>query len=108
MKDLGEASRILEIQTYRDISKSLIELSQSVYIDKVLKRFSMLNSKKGTIHMVLGKSLSKDGCHMTRQARDYISRISNASVIGSIMHVMLCTRPDVAYALSVTSIFQSD
>ena len=45
MKDLGEASRILGIQIYRDRSKRLIGLSQSVYIDKVLKRFSISNSK---------------------------------------------------------------
>ena len=36
MKDLGEASCILGIQIYRDRSKRLIGLSQSVYIDEVL------------------------------------------------------------------------
>ena len=29
-------------------------------------------------------------------------------VIGLIMYAMLCTRPDVSYALSVTSRYQSD
>ena len=108
MKDLGEASRILGIQIYRDRSKRLIGLSQSVYIDKVLKRFSMLNSKKGMVPMVLGKSLSKAGCPLTREARDYMSKIPYASAIGSIMYAMLCTRPDVAYALSMSSRFQPD
>ena len=37
-----------------------------------------------------------------------MSRIPYASTIGSIMYAMLCTRPDVAYALSMTSRFQSD
>ena len=49
MKDLGEASRILGIQIYKDRSKRLTGLSQSVYIHKVLKRFSMSNSKKGMV-----------------------------------------------------------
>ena len=31
-----------------------------------------------------------------------------ASAIGSIMYTMLCSRPDVSYALSVTSRYQSD
>ena len=70
--------------------------------------FSMSNSKKGMVPMVLGKSLSKAGCPLTREARDYMSRIPYASAIGSIMYAMLCTRPDVAYALSMTSRFQSD
>ena len=108
MKDLGEASRILGIQIYRDRSKRLIRLSQSVYIDKVLKQFSMTNSKKVMVPMVLRKSLSKAGCPLTREARDYMSRIPYAYAIGSIMYAMLCTRLDVAYALSMTTRFQSN
>jgi hypothetical protein len=49
MKDLGEASYILSIKIYRDRSKRLIGLSQSMYIDKVLKWFNMNESKKGFI-----------------------------------------------------------
>ena len=41
MKDLGEAAYILGIKIYRDRSKRLIGLSQSTYLDKVLKRFKM-------------------------------------------------------------------
>ena len=37
-----------------------------------------------------------------------MSRIPYASTIGSIMYAMLCTRPDVAHALSVTSRYQAD
>ena len=39
MKDLGEASYILGIKIYRDRSKRILSLSQSMYIDKMLKRF---------------------------------------------------------------------
>ena len=41
MKDLGEAAYILGIRIYRDRSNRLLGLSQSMYIDKVLKRFSV-------------------------------------------------------------------
>ena len=41
MKDLGEAAYILGIKIYRDRSQRLLDLSESGYIDKVLKRFSM-------------------------------------------------------------------
>ena len=37
-----------------------------------------------------------------------MSNIPYASVIGSIMYAMLCTRPDAALALSMTSRFQQD
>ena len=41
IKDLGEATCILGIKIYRDRTKRLLGLSQSTYIDKMLKRFSM-------------------------------------------------------------------
>ena len=41
MTDLGEATYILGIRIYRDRSRRLIGLSQSIYIDKVLHRFGM-------------------------------------------------------------------
>ena len=37
-----------------------------------------------------------------------MNKIAYALAIGSIMYAMLCTRPDVSYALSVTSRYQSD
>ena len=37
MKDLGEAAYILGIKIYRDRARCLIGLSQSTYLDKVLK-----------------------------------------------------------------------
>ena len=37
-----------------------------------------------------------------------MDKIPYASAIGSIMYAMLCPRPDVSYALSMTSRFQSD
>ena len=41
MKDLGEATSILGIKIYGDRSRRLLALSQSTYIDKMLKKFSM-------------------------------------------------------------------
>jgi hypothetical protein len=47
LKDLGEAAYILGIRIYRDRSRRFFGLSQDTYIDKVLKYFSMEQSKKG-------------------------------------------------------------
>ena len=108
MKDLGEAAYILGIKIYRDRSKRLIGLSQSAYIDKVLKRFSMQDSKRGYLPMSHGITLSKSQFPNTKDERERMSKIPYASAIGSIMYAMLCTRPDVSYALSITSRYQSD
>ena len=108
MKDLGEAAYILGIKIYRDRSRRLIGLSQSTYIDKVLKRFNMQDSKKGFLPMSHGITLSKSQCPSTPDELERMSTIPYASAIGSIMYAMLCTRPDVSYALSVTSRYQSN
>nr|GEW82781.1 retrotransposon protein, putative, Ty1-copia subclass [Tanacetum cinerariifolium] len=47
IKDLREAAYILGIKIIRDRSKQLIALSQSAYLEKILKKFRMENSKKG-------------------------------------------------------------
>ena len=103
MKDLGEAAYILGIKIYRDKSKRMIGLSQSTYIDNVMNRFSMQNSKRGFLPMCHSISLSKTQCPMMQDERDRISKIPYASAIGSIMYAMLCTQPDVSYALNMTS-----
>ncbi|GJX25553.1 retrotransposon protein, putative, ty1-copia subclass [Tanacetum coccineum] len=59
MKDLGEAAYILGIKIYRDRSWRLIGLFQSAYIEKILKRFHMENSKRGSIPMQEKLRLSK-------------------------------------------------
>nr|GEY27799.1 hypothetical protein [Tanacetum cinerariifolium] len=65
MKDLGEASYILGIKIYRDRLKRLIGLCQSAYIEKILKRFYMENSKFGTIPMQEKLKFSKSQCAST-------------------------------------------
>ncbi|KAJ9542042.1 hypothetical protein OSB04_028548 [Centaurea solstitialis] len=114
MKDLGEAAYILGIKFYRNRSKRLIGLSQSTYIDKILKKFRMDEPKKGFIPMQHGIVLSKTQCPVSSQDQDKMKSVPYASAIGSIMYAMLCTRPDVAYSdeISVTGYsdasFQTD
>jgi hypothetical protein len=43
MKDLGEASYLLGIEIHRDTRKVILGLSQSSYIEKVLKKLICIN-----------------------------------------------------------------
>ena len=65
----------------------------------------MRNSKRGFLPMFHGIKLIKSQCPTTKDERERIYKIPYASAIGSIMYAMLCTRPDVSYALSMTSRF---
>ncbi|GJZ73978.1 retrotransposon protein, putative, ty1-copia subclass [Tanacetum coccineum] len=108
MKDLGEAAYILGIKIYRDRSKRLIGLCQSAYIEKILKRFYMENSKRGTIPMQEKLKFSKSQGASTPAEIQRMQNIPYASAVGSIMYAVRCTRPDVAFAQNITSRFQQN
>ena len=46
MKDLREASYILEVKLLRDRRNKMLGLSQAAYINKILVKFAMHNFKK--------------------------------------------------------------
>ena len=108
-KDLEEAAYILSIKIYRDRSRRLISFfSMSTYLDKILKKFSMDQSKKGFLPVLQGVQLSTAQCPTTAEDIEEMSVIPYASAIGSIMYAMLCTRPDVNLAVSLVGRYQSN
>jgi hypothetical protein len=108
MKDLGDACYVLGIQIIRDRKNRRLMLSQASYVDKVLARFSMQNSKKGLMPTRHGIVLSKMQCPKTPQEEEEMRRVPYASAVGSLMYAMLCTRPDICYAVGVVSRYQSN
>nr|GEW72804.1 hypothetical protein [Tanacetum cinerariifolium] len=107
-KDLWEASFILRIKIYRDRSKRLIGLGQNAYMDKILKRSKMDNSKRGHIPMQEKLDLNKTQGASTPQEVKRMKNVRYASVVGSIMYAVRCTRPDVSFAQNITSWFQQN
>nr|GEU37349.1 retrotransposon protein, putative, Ty1-copia subclass [Tanacetum cinerariifolium] len=85
MKDLGEAAYILGIKIYRDRSKRLISLCQSAYIEKILKRYSMENSKRGSIPMQEKLKLSKSQGASTPAEMKHMQNVPYASAKLSIL-----------------------
>ncbi|GKB53946.1 retrotransposon protein, putative, ty1-copia subclass [Tanacetum coccineum] len=108
MKDLGEAAFILGIKIYRDRSKRLIGLGQNAYMDKILKIYKMDNSKHDHIPMQERLDLNKTQGASTPKEVKRMQNVPYASVVGSIMYVVRCTRPDVAFTQNITSRFQQN
>ena len=108
MKDLGEANYILGIKLLRDQKNKVLALSQASYIDKIVTRFGMENSKSGLLPFRHGIHLSKEQSPKTLEEKELMSKKPYALAVGSLMYVMLCTRPDICYAVGVVSQYQSD
>ena len=99
MKDLGVADVILGIKISKT-SDGLI-LSQSHYIEKILKRFKQNDSSSMRLPVDINLHLSKNNGKS-------ISQQEYAQAIGSLMYVMNCTRLDIAYAVSKLSRYTSN
>ena len=108
MKDLGEVSYIIGIKLYRDHKNRMIGLSQVAYIDKVLARFAMHDSKKGITPFWHGLYLSKDHCPKTQVENEQMRAVSYASAVGSLMYSMLYTIPDICHTVGLVNIYQSN
>ena len=107
-KDLGEAAYILGIKIYRDRLRRLIGLPQSTYLEKVLKKFKMDQSKKMFLPVLQGVKLSKTQNPTTAEYRERMKVIPYASSICSIKYVMLCTRSIVYLTLILAREYNSD
>jgi len=103
MKELGVAKKILGMEICRDRQAGKLFLSQQRYIKKVLDRFNMNDCKPVSTPLAAHFKLSLDFCPDTKEDMEHMSHVPYANVIGSLMYVMICTRPDLAYAVSMVS-----
>ena len=108
MKDLGPAKKILGIRIVRDRSLRLIWLSQEHYIKKVLERFNMEKAKHVNCPLAGHFKISSSQCPTSDEEKKEMQKIPYASIVGSLMYAMVCTRLDIAHAVGVVSRFLSD
>ena len=53
-------------------------------------------------------SLSRDMCPKTLEEKEKMSRVPYASVVGSLIYAIMCTRPDICYAVGLVNQYQSN
>ncbi|KAG8502689.1 hypothetical protein CXB51_000482 [Gossypium anomalum] len=99
MKDMGVVDVILGIKITRD--ESTIVLSQSHYIEKVLKKFDLLNCISASTPM-------DPQIKLVSNAGRKIDQLKYASLIDFLMYIMTCTRPDIAYVVGKLSRYTSN
>ena len=99
MKDMGVADVILGIK----ISKSQdgLVLTQDHYVNKILERFNKNDTN-------IAKTPVDVNLHLRKNTGDAISQVEYSRIIGSLMYLMNCTRPDIAYSVSKLSRFTSN
>ena len=90
MKDLWEADVILGIKITR--TPNGLKLSQEHYVEKILRKFEHFDCKPVSTPYDPSSQLKKNREHS-------VTQIEYPQIIGSLMYLMNCTRPDIAYAV---------
>ena len=108
MKDLGNANHILSMRITQNRKQKLLYLSQKEYVHKVLERFSMQKGKSISTQLPTYLKLSKDNCPKIDEEKAFMEKVPYASVVGSLMYVMVATRRDLRLQVGVVSRFMSN
>ena len=86
MKDLGNATFVLDIQILRDGSQGILRLSQKSYIKKVLNRFGMKDCSSGDTPVAKGDKFSLTQYLKNNLEIEEMQKIPYKSVMGSLMY----------------------
>nr|GEX05721.1 zinc finger, CCHC-type [Tanacetum cinerariifolium] len=99
MKDIGEADVILGIKIKRK-NKGIV-ITQSYYIEKILKKFNREDCSSVSTPIDLVEKLKPN-------TGKPVDQLEYSSAIGCLMYVMTSTGPDIAYAVGRLSRFTSN
>ncbi|GKA90844.1 zinc finger, CCHC-type containing protein [Tanacetum coccineum] len=99
MKDMGEADVILGIRIEHESNG--IAISQSHYIENVLKKFNYLDCTPVSTPMDTSEKLMPNNGQV-------ISQLEYSRVICCLMYATTCTRPDIAFAVGKLSRYTSN
>ncbi|XP_070020344.1 secreted RxLR effector protein 161-like [Nicotiana sylvestris] len=99
MKDLGVVDVTLGIKIQR--TPQGLALSQSHYMKIILEKFKHLEFRSARTPIDLNH-------HLIKNKGENTSQLEYARVLGSLMYIMNCTRPDIACAISKLSRFTSN
>lgn len=92
-RDLGEATFFLGMSITRDRDNRTIKLGQERLTTDLLSKYGMLEAKSLSTPLGTSIKLTKDGERLDCATYGY------SQLIGSLMYLSVCTRPDIAQAV---------
>ena len=85
--------------------KGTLTLSRSKYACSLLKHFGMENCGGSQVPLSSTTSYGKEHCPETDEDKEIMENVPYRQAIGSLMYLMVSTRPDLAYAIQILSRF---
>ena len=103
MKDLGATQSYLGIRITRDHAHLCIWIDQEAYIDSALSQFCLMDANNTKTPLPAGVHLTKSETPSSTNLRTKYQQL-----IGTLLYAALGTRPDIAFAVTQLSQFNSD
>ena len=98
MKDLGEAKVCLGLEITRDRQQKKLWLTQQTYMEKIVERFGMTDSKPVATPMEEPKSRN-ERLEVITDFDDDAGDVPYREAIGTLMYLMIGSRPDISFAV---------
>ncbi|CAH0482667.1 unnamed protein product [Peronospora belbahrii] len=105
MKELGPAKFILGMEIDHDMTAGTLMIKQTRYIDDVANRFGQENARTVDNPCATGLKLPKSQSPASDAERSKMQLRSNHSLIGCLLYITTCTRPDIAFVVTQLSRF---
>ena len=107
MKDLGKTKFCLELQIEHFHNGILVH--QIAYTKKILKRFYMNEAHPLTSPMVVHSlDVKNDSFRPCEKGEELLGpEVPYLSVIGALMYLATCTRPDIVFPVNLLAIYNS-
>ena len=100
-RDLGPSTYFLGMDILRDPSTGSIKIAQTRHTADLLTRFDMLNAKPLDTPSSAACKLTADGEPLDTKLHPY------STLVGSLMYLASCTRPDIAQAVGALARFMA-
>ena len=99
MIDMGLQDATLGIKITR--TQNGLVLSQTHYVDKILEKFNKGDNS-------IARTPIDTSQHLSKNRGDSVAQVEYSRIIGSVMYLMSCIRPNLAYAVSGLTMYTSN
>ena len=96
MTDLGSIQHCLGIMICYNLNNQVISIDQEKYIEDLLEKFSMHNCKPVATPLIPNSTVNKEEPDISLDQHD-VTKFQE--LIGGLMYLVTCTRPDIAAAV---------
>jgi hypothetical protein len=104
IRDMGEASTFVGIEIVRDRSKGELKIVQRAMVQELAAEYGVSNARSRETPFAAGTKLEK-----ATEGDDLLdtARYPYCSLVGSMLYLMVCTRPDIAQSVGALTRYMS-